>query len=160
MDGSSRKLTDRRSPLAVHLICSWIACSTLAFAQSPDDTAAESSAQQSASEQITADQPAASDKKKLTGAALRDYMQKQLSLLDNASYRERELARFRLQQYPYAAIVAILESAPTASVNSTSQQIDLLDGFSTHPDVAISAAAYDVLKEFSAASRNRAGQHR
>lgn len=88
-------------------------------------------------------------KKVLKGAALRDYVREQLKLLDSSSFRERQLARFRIEQHPYTAILAILDSAPTATVNSATQQIDLLDAFSTHPDIAISSAAYDVLKDFS-----------
>lgn len=155
MDGSWRmQNARRRATLAASVIASVISSSfVLSHGQTPDEPTQPASTQpstQSTTTQPTTTQPAATTTKpKLSGAALRTYVAEQLALLDSPSYRERELARFRIEQYPFAAITAILEAAPTATVNATAQQINLLDSFSTHPDIAISSAAYDVLKLFS-----------
>jgi len=87
--------------------------------------------------------------KRLMGAALAQHIKAQLLMLDSPSFRERQLARYRIEQYPYSAIVAIVAAAPKASIDAAVQQISLLDTFSTNPDIAISSAAYDVLKQFS-----------
>ncbi len=86
---------------------------------------------------------------KLTGDALSAHLQLQLDLLDSPEFRARELAFWRMQQYPAAAIELIARSTPNASVNSASQQIALLDQFLMHSDSAIKSAAYDTLKSFS-----------
>ena len=85
----------------------------------------------------------------LPGEILNVHLQKQLELLDSPDFRDRELAAWRLQQHPYAAINLIASSAPNASVNSASQQIALLDLFLSHSDTEIKTAAYDTLKRFS-----------
>ena len=93
----------------------------------------------------TAQQPAP----ELNGEALNARLQTLLELLDSPDYRDRELASWRLQQHPTAAINLIARSAPNASVNSASQQIALLDLFLSHSDTVIKTAAYDTLKSFS-----------
>ncbi len=86
---------------------------------------------------------------RLTGEALRAHIAEQLDLLDSPSFRERQLARYRIEQYPYSAIGAIVAAAPTASIDVAAQQVALLDAFSANPDIAVSSAAFDVLKQFS-----------
>ncbi len=88
---------------------------------------------------------------RLTGKALAEHVGAQLAMLNSPSFRERQLARYRIEQYPYAAIVAMVSAAPKASIDAAAQQIGLLDTFSTNPDITISSAAYDVLKQFSVA---------
>ncbi|MDX1930343.1 MAG: PDZ domain-containing protein [Pirellulaceae bacterium] len=85
----------------------------------------------------------------LSGEALQAYLTSQLELLDRPEFRARELAAFRLEQYPDDAIKLIAKSAPLSSLNSASQQISLLDRFLSHPDTRIKTKAYDTLKEFS-----------
>jgi hypothetical protein len=88
---------------------------------------------------------------RLNGEALQDHLRAQIVLLDSPDFRVRELAYWRIEQYPAAAIAEIAQTAPSATVNAAALQVDLLDGFSNHPDSAISAAAYDVLKQLSLA---------
>ena len=86
---------------------------------------------------------------KLTAEALRAHLKVQLDLLDSPEFRTRELASWRLRQYPAAAIDLIESAAPDASINSASQQVVILDLFLSHSDTAIKTAAYDTLKRFS-----------
>ncbi len=85
----------------------------------------------------------------LTGTALEVHLKQQFDLLDSPQFRTRELAEWRIRQYPEAAIEYINKSAPNASLNSASQQVALLDRFLSHPNTAIKNAAYDTLKKFS-----------
>lgn len=123
----------------------------LAAVLSSGSPASNLAAQQPAAQDSSAQAPEQRSPKRLTGRALREHIADQLQLLESPSYRERELARYRIQQYPYAAIVAIVEAAPKVSIDTAAQYVNLLDTFSTNPDVAISSAAYDVLKQFSLA---------
>lgn len=85
----------------------------------------------------------------LNGDALNAHLKAQLELLDSPQFRARELATWRLAQHAAVVIPLIADSAPTASINSASQQIALLDGFLTNPDTSIKADAFDLLKKLS-----------
>jgi len=85
----------------------------------------------------------------LAGEALIAHLNLQLELLDSPEFRARELAAWRLQQYPDATIKLLANSAPIASLNSASQQISLLDHFLSHPNTVVKTEAYDTLKRFS-----------
>ena len=151
MEGIRRKFTILELQLA--LICA--AVGTSAFAQGTNGTAARDLASEKPSEQVTspvteeASETVGDPADELTGEALNAHLSSQLELLDSPEFRTRELALWRLQQYPDAAIALIAKSAPTASLNSASQQIEVLDRFLLHPNTLVKAYAYDTLKEFA-----------
>lgn len=87
----------------------------------------------------------------LTGEALAEQMKVQLAQLDSPHFRARELATWRLSQYPAVVIPLIAESIPKVSIHAASQHIALLDRFLTNPDTSVKAAAFDLLKELSLA---------
>ncbi len=71
----------------------------------------------------------------------------QAQLLNDPSYRIRQLARWRLQMYPRLTIDVIRDQIDQADHNSGSQLIDLLTIFATQDDIALSLDAMALLQQ-------------
>ena len=74
------------------------------------------------------------------------FIDEQIASLSHASYRARQLARWRLEQAPLQAIAAIRGGLPSVDYHTGAQLVDILSGFATHADVAVSAAAREALQ--------------
>src|SRR5690606_24745295 len=66
--------------------------------------------------------------------------------LADASYRVRQLARWRLEQSPLETLAAIEACLAQVDYESGDQLIDLLSAMATHSDVAISLRARAALQ--------------
>lgn len=74
-------------------------------------------------------------------------LKEQVALLGNVSYRVRQLARWRLEQYPIASTEVVRKTIAEVDHNTGAQLVDLLTVFATQPDVEISLTAIGVLRQ-------------
>ncbi|MEO8268856.1 MAG: PDZ domain-containing protein [Aureliella sp.] len=70
----------------------------------------------------------------------------EIHALGNASYRVRQMARWRLEQSPLETLAAIESCLDEVDYNTGGQLIDLLSALATHSDVTISLRARETLR--------------
>ena len=73
-------------------------------------------------------------------------LESQVALLSDPSYRVRQLARWRLEQYPLETLSIIEKEIANSNLDAGTHLIDLLTVFATHSDVSISLRAMNTLR--------------
>jgi hypothetical protein len=74
-----------------------------------------------------------------------DFLEQQIAALNDASYRARQLARWRLEQYPLATLQVIERCIENVDYNTGAQLVDLLSVMATHRDLSISVKSRQIL---------------
>ncbi len=80
-----------------------------------------------------------------TSGGIAEFVQQQIQDLNHPSFRVRQLARWRLEQYPKQTVAAIGRSIHKVDHNTGAQLINLLSVLATHTDVTISLQAREIL---------------
>lgn len=73
-------------------------------------------------------------------------LQAQVALLSDPSYRVRQLARWRLEQYPFETLAIIEREIANSNHDAGTQLVDILTVFATHSDVSLSVRAMNTLR--------------
>ncbi len=77
----------------------------------------------------------------------REFIEEQIRSLSRSSYRTRQLARWRLEQYPLQTLDAIADHLGDVEYNTGAQLIDLLSSLAMHSDLAISVKSRELLQK-------------
>ncbi|RMF40969.1 MAG: hypothetical protein D6753_10615, partial [Planctomycetota bacterium] len=97
--------------------------------------------------QPATDDAAANGAKGERGPSLPQFLESQIMLLGSPQFRERELAYWRLRQYPRQVLPLIRRHLPNSSVETGGRLIDLLTEIALSNDIVASDQASQILNQ-------------